>query len=328
MIITKTPYRISFFGGGSDYPSWYNKFGGSVLSTTINKYIYISCRELPPFFDHKYRIVWSKIENVKKINEIQHLTVRKLIEYNKIKSGLEIHYDGELPARSGMGSSSSFSVGLMRALNYYKGREDLRGINLALKTIFFEQKIMKETVGSQDQVAVSVGGFNKINFLKNNKILIKKIVNNNLKRLNSNLLLLYTGIQRNAETIAENYVHKLSNKKEKNIRRIISNVELGEKMIKSGNIDDFGKLLNDAWIEKKELSNSITNYKIDELYQTSIQNGALGGKLLGAGGGGFLLIYMNKGKQKKFLKKIKNITNIPFKFSNKGCEVILNSLKK
>ena len=328
MIITKTPYRISFFGGGSDYPSWYNKFGGSVLSTTINKYIYISCRELPPFFDHKYRISWSKIENVKKINEIQHLTVRKLIEYNKIKSGLEIHYDGDLPARSGMGSSSSFSVGLMRALNYYKGREDLRGINLALKTIFFEQKIMKETVGSQDQVAVSVGGFNKINFLKNNKILIKKIVNNNLKRLNSNLLLLYTGIQRNAETIAENYVHKLSNKKEKNIRRIISNVELGEKMIKSGNIDDFGKLLNDAWIEKKELSNSITNYKIDELYKTSIQNGALGGKLLGAGGGGFLLIYMNKGKQKKFLKKIKNITNIPFKFSNKGCEVILNSLKK
>jgi D-glycero-alpha-D-manno-heptose-7-phosphate kinase len=327
MIITKTPYRISFFGGGSDYPSWYNKFGGSVLSTTINKFIYISCRELPPFFDHKYRIVWSKIENVKKINEIQHLTVRKLIKYNKIKSGLEIHYDGDLPARSGMGSSSSFSVGLMRALNYYKGR-DLRGINLALKTIFFEQKIMKETVGSQDQVAASVGGFNKINFLKNNKILTKKIVNNNLKRLNSNLLLLYTGIQRNAETIAENYVHKLSNKKEKNIRKIISNVELGEKMIKSGNIDDFGKLLNDAWIEKKELSNSITNHKIDELYQTSIRNGALGGKLLGAGGGGFLLIYMNKGKQKKFLKKIKNITNIPFKFSNKGCEVILNSLKK
>ncbi|MDC6475585.1 kinase [bacterium] len=327
MIITKTPYRISFFGGGSDYPSWYNKFGGSVLSTTINKYIYISCRELPPFFDHKYRIVWSKIENVKKINEIQHLTVRKLIKYNKIKSGLEIHYDGDLPSRSGMGSSSSFSVGLMRALNYYKGG-DLRGINLALKTIFFEQKIMKETVGSQDQVAASVGGFNKINFLKNNKILTKKIVNNNLKKLNSNLLLLYTGIQRNAETIAQNYVYKLSNIKEKNIRKIISNVELGEKMIKSGNIDDFGKLLNDAWIEKKELSNSITNHKIDELYQTSIQNGALGGKLLGAGGGGFLLIYMKKGKQKNFLKKIKNITNIPFKFSNKGCEVILNSLKK
>ena len=214
MIITKTPYRISFFGGGSDYPDWYKKFGGSVLSTTIDKYIYISCRKLPPFFDHKYRIVWSKIENVKTIDEIKHLTVRKLLKYNKIKSGLEIHYDGDLPARSGMGSSSSFSVGLMRALMNYQYK-DLKGINLAHKTIFFEQKIMKEIVGSQDQVAASIGGFNKINFLKNDKIIVKKILNNNLKKLNSNLLLLYTGIQRNANVIANNYVHKLSNQKRK-----------------------------------------------------------------------------------------------------------------
>jgi D-glycero-alpha-D-manno-heptose-7-phosphate kinase len=327
MIITKTPYRISFFGGGSDYPIWYKKFGGSVLSTTIDKYIYISCRELPPFFDHKYRIVWSKIENVKTIDEIKHLTVRKLIKYNKIKSGLEIHYDGDLPARSGMGSSSSFSVGLMRALSNYK-HKDIKGISLAYKSILFEQKIMKETVGSQDQVAASVGGFNRINFLKNEKIIVKKILSNNLKRLNSNLLLLYTGIQRNADAVASNYVHKLSNEKEKNVRKIISNVELGEKMIKSGNINDFGKLLHHAWMEKKELSKSISNHKIDELYKSSIQNGALGGKLLGAGGGGFLLIYINKKKQKNFLSKIRNITNIPFKFSNEGCEVILNSLNK
>jgi len=327
MIITKTPYRISFFGGGSDYPIWYKKFGGSVLSTTIDKYIYISCRELPPFFDHKYRIVWSKIENVKTIDEIKHLTVRKLIKYNKIKSGLEIHYDGDLPARSGMGSSSSFSVGLMRALSNYQ-HKDIKGINLAYKTIPFEQKIMNETVGSQDQVAASVGGFNRINFLKNEKIIVKKILSNNLKRLNSNLLLLYTGIQRNADAVASNYVHKLSNEKEKNVRKIISNVKLGEKMIKSGNINDFGKLLHYAWMEKKELSKSISNHKIDELYKSSIQNGALGGKLLGAGGGGFLLIYINKKKQKNFLSKIRNITNIPFKFSNEGCEVILNSLNK
>ena len=327
MIITKTPYRISFFGGGSDYPIWYKKFGGSVLSTTIDKFIYISCRELPPFFDHKYRIVWSKIENVKTIDEIKHLTVRKLIKYNKIKSGLEIHYDGDLPARSGMGSSSSFSVGLMRALSNYQ-HKDIKGINLAYKTIPFEQKIMNETVGSQDQVAASVGGFNRINFLKNEKIIVKKILSNNLKRLNSNLLLLYTGIQRNADAVASNYVHKLSNEKEKNVRKIISNVELGEKMIKSGNINDFGKLLHHAWMEKKELSKSISNHKIDELYKSSIQNGALGGKLLGAGGGGFLLVYINKKKQKNFLSKIRNITNIPFKFSNEGCEVILNSLNK
>ena len=327
MIITKTPYRISFFGGGSDYPIWYKKFGGSVLSTTIDKYIYISCRELPPFFDHKYRIVWSKIENVKTIDEIKHLTVRKLIKYNKIKSGLEIHYDGDLPARSGMGSSSSFSVGLMRALNNYQ-HKNIKGISLAYKTILFEQKIMKETVGSQDQVAASVGGFNRIDFLKNEKIIVKKVLSNNLKRLNSNLLLLYTGIQRNADAVASNYVHKLLNEKEKNVRKIISNVELGEKMIKSGNINDFGKLLHHAWMEKKELSKSISNHKIDELYKSSIQNGALGGKLLGAGGGGFLLVYINKEKQKNFLSKIKNITNIPFKFSNEGCDVILNSLNK
>jgi len=327
MIITKTPYRISFFGGGSDYPGWYKKFGGSVLSTTIDKYIYISCRELPPFFDHKYRIVWSKIENVKTIDKIQHLTVRKLLKYNKIKSGLEIHYDGDLPARSGMGSSSSFSVGLMRALMKYQYK-DLKGINLAQKTIFFEQKIMKETVGSQDQVAASIGGFNKINFLKNDKIIVKKILKDNLKKLNSNLLLLYTGIQRNANVIASNYVHKLSNQKEKNVRKIIKNVELGEKIIKLGNLDDFGKLLHHAWVEKKELSRSISNHKIDELYKVALKNGALGGKLLGAGGGGFLLVYIKKEKQKNFLNKIKNITNIPFKFSNEGCEVILNSLNR
>ncbi len=327
MIITKTPYRISFFGGGSDYPEWYKKFGGSVLSTTIDKFIYISCRELPPFFDHKYRIVWSKIENVKEINQIQHSTVKKLLQYNKIKSGLEIHYDGDLPARSGMGSSSSFSVGLMCALRKFQ-KKSISNINLAKQAINFEQKIMKETVGSQDQVAASIGGFNKIKFLKNEKIIIKKILSKNLKKLNSNLLLLYTGIQRNASIIANNYVHKLSNQKEKNIRKIIEKVDLGEKIIKSGNLDDFGELLHETWIEKKDLSSSVSNNKIDELYKICMENGAKGGKLLGAGGGGFLLIYIKNEKKKKLLNKLKNIINIPFKFSDEGCEVILNSLYK
>ena len=327
MIITKTPYRISFFGGGSDYPEWYKKFGGSVLSTTIDKFIYISCRELPPFFEHKYRIVWSKIENVKEINQIQHSIVKKLLQYNKIKSGLEIHYDGDLPARSGMGSSSSFSVGLICALIKFQ-KKNISNINLAKQAINFEQKIMKETVGSQDQVATSIGGFNKIKFLKNEKIIIKKILSKNLKKLNSNLLLLYTGIQRNASIIANNYVHKLSNQKEKNIRKIIEKVDLGEKIIKSGNLDDFGELLHETWIEKKNLSSSVSNNKIDELYKICMENGAKGGKLLGAGGGGFLLIYIKNEKKKKLLNKLKNITNIPFKFSDEGCEVILNSLYK
>jgi D-glycero-alpha-D-manno-heptose-7-phosphate kinase len=327
MIITKTPYRISFFGGGSDYPEWYKKFGGSVLSTTIDKHIYISCRLLPQFFNHKYRIVWSKIENVKKINQIQHRSVKKLLKYNKVKSGLEIHYDGDLPAKSGMGSSSSFSVGLMQALLKLK-KKKISQLNLAKKTIFFEQNIMKETVGSQDQIAASIGGFNKIKFLKNEKIVIKKITSKNLQKLNSNLLLLYTGIQRDAHTIANSYVHKLSNQKEKNIRKIIQYVDLGEQFIQSGNLDDFGRLLHETWMQKKELSSTISNDKIDQLYSQFIKNGALGGKLLGAGGGGFLLLYIKNTKKNFFLKKFKNIINIPFKFSDKGCEVILNSLDK
>ena len=327
MIITKTPYRISFFGGGSDYPEWYKKFGGSVLSSTIDKHIYISCRLLPQFFNHKYRIVWSKIENVKKINQIQHRSVKNLLKYNKVKSGLEIHYDGDLPAKSGMGSSSSFSVGLMQALLKLK-KKKISQLNLAKKTIFFEQNIMKETVGSQDQIAASIGGFNKIKFLKNEKIVIKKITSKNLQKLNSNLLLLYTGIQRDAHTIANNYVHKLSNQKEKNIRKIIQYVNLGEQFIQSGNLDDFGRLLHETWMQKKELSSTISNNKIDQLYSQFIKNGALGGKLLGAGGGGFLLLYIKNTKKNFFLKKFKNIVNIPFKFSDKGCEVILNSLDK
>ena len=165
MIITKTPYRISFFGGGSDYPEWYKKYGGMVLSTTIDKYIYISCRYLPKFFKHKYRIVWSKIENVTDINQIQHRAVKKLLEHLKVKQGLEIHYDGDLPARSGMGSSSCFAVGLSKALYKIKGQE-LSKQQLAKKTIEFEQKIMREVVGSQDQTIASYGGFNKIIFNK------------------------------------------------------------------------------------------------------------------------------------------------------------------
>ena len=213
MIITKTPYRISFFGGGSDYPEWYNKNGGMVLSTTIDKYIYISCRFLPKFFDHKYRIVWSKIENVKDVSQIKHNAVKKLLQHLKIKEGLEIHYDGDLPARSGMGSSSCFAVGLTKALYKIKNK-DLSKKMLAKKTIEFEQKIMKEVVGSQDQTIASYGGFNKIIFNKDNNIQVKKISSNkNIIELNKNLVLIYTGISRTAHKIANTYVQKLTKSK-------------------------------------------------------------------------------------------------------------------
>ena len=165
MIISKTPYRISFFGGGSDYPSWYNKYSGAVLSTSINKHLYITCRILPKFFDHNFRIVWSKIEMVQNIRDIEHPTVKDLLNFLKIKQGLEIHYDGDLPARSGMGSSSAFTVGLLKAL-YFLIKGNISNAEIAKKAIFFEQNIMKETVGSQDQLATAIGGFNKITFKK------------------------------------------------------------------------------------------------------------------------------------------------------------------
>ena len=326
MIITKTPYRISFFGGGSDYPAWYKKYGGSVLSTTIDKYIYISCRFLPKFFRHKYRIVWSKIENVKKVEEIQHRAVKKLLQHLKINNGLEIHYDGDLPARSGMGSSSCFAVGLLNALYKIK-KKNLSKAELAKKTIIFEQKIMREIVGSQDQTVASYGGFNKIIFNKNNKINVKKISSNeNIRKLNKNLVLIYTGINRTAHKIANSYVRELTKSKKKHIEKIMSYVNDGEKILKSGDIDDFGRLLNTSWHEKKNLSKLITNNKIEELYDEAIENGALGGKLLGAGGGGFLLMYMKNDKAKKFFKKNKKIINVPFNFSEEGSQIIFNNL--
>ena len=328
MIITKTPYRISFFGGGSDYPNWYRKFNGAVLSTTIDKHIYLSCRYLPSFFQHKYRIVWSKIENVKNINEIKHVAVKNLLKHLNFKSGLEIHYDGDLPARSGMGSSSCFAVGLAKALLELKNKK-ITSYNLSKKIINFEQKIMKEIVGSQDQVAAAIGGFNKIIFNKDNSIQIKKIKRNkNISILESNLVLFYSGISRTAHTIASGYVNKLTNSKKEYIKNIIEHVDEGERIIMSKNIDDFGELLHSAWILKKKLSKSISNSKIDNLYEEAIKSGAQGGKLLGAGGGGFLLMYMKKNYRKKFLKKFPKVVEVPFKFSSEGSQVIFKNLNR
>ena len=328
MIISKTPYRISFFGGGTDYPSWYKKNGGSVLSTTIDKFIYISCRNLPPFFNHKYRIVWSHIETVKKLKNIKHKAVREMLKKYKIKDGLEIHYDGDLPARSGMGSSSVFVVGLMNLLSNFKGKI-ISKHNLAMNSINFEQRTLKEIVGSQDQIAAAFGGFNKITFktdgtFKVHQLKVKKKI---LKKLNKNLLLIYTGMERTAHHIAKNYVDKLRTSKKKNILRISDFVSKAEIILKDGKLDDFGRLLHKSWIEKKKLSNSISTKKIDYLYNFAIKNGALGGKLLGAGGGGFFVFYVPKKNQKRFIRSLKKFITIPFKFTSEGSKIMFNNFK-
>ena len=328
MIITKTPYRISFFGGGSDYPDWYNKYSGEVLSTTINKHLYITCRILPNFFDHKFRVVWSKIENVQNINDIKHPTVKYLLRFLKIQKGLEIHYDGDLPARSGMGSSSAFTVGLIKALNCLFG-EKTTNFDIAKKAIIFEQKIMKEIVGSQDQLATAVGGFNKITFKKKQQFKFYPIKKTkNLKKLEDNLVLIYTGKTRTAYKIAKTYVGKLATMKKNYINEMVQHVKEGEKILDQGNIDDFGRLLNSAWLTKKKLSNSISNPKLDSLYNYAIKKGALGGKLLGAGGGGFFLFYIRKEHKKKLIQDSNKIISVPFKFTDTGSEVIYKNLKR
>ena len=325
MIITKTPYRISFFGGGSDYPEWYMKHGGAVLSTTIDKYIYLSCRKLPPFFKHKHRIVWSKVELVNEIKEIKHKAVKEMLNQFKIKYGIELHYDGDLPARSGMGSSSCFVVGMMNTLNLLKNK-NLSKKELAKKSIFFEQKIMKETVGSQDQIAASYGGFNRINFFSGGNFNVTpiKISKTSISRLNKNLILLYTGIQRTAHRIADTYVGKLKKEKHREIVQILEFVNEAGKVLKNRNFDDFGRLLHESWLTKKKLSNKMTNNSLDEIYNLAIKKGALGGKILGAGGGGFFLLYVPYEKQNSFLKYFKKFVHIPFNFENSGSKMLFN----
>ena len=324
MIITKTPYRISFFGGGSDYPEWFNEYNGEVISSTINKYLYISCRELPHFFRHKFRVVYSKIENVKKISEINHNGVKQLLLHSKIKDGLEIHYDGDLPSRSGMGSSSCFIVGLMNALLRFQNK-DISKKKLAQESIHIERNVMNENVGWQDQIAASYGGFNNIVFKENgykvNKIICKKSFKDNL---NKKLFLLYTGKSRTAEKITKSYTNKLKNKKKQNINKILNFVSEAKKIIKNNNPDDFGYLLNDTWYQKRELSKTVSNHKIDELYIKGKKNGALGGKLLGAGGGGFLLFYVDLKNKDKFLNSFKNDVIVPIQLSEKGSNIIFD----
>ena len=329
MIISKTPYRISFFGGGTDYPSWYKKNGGTVLSSTIDKYIYISCRRLPPFFKHKYRIVWSHIETVKKLNQIKHKVVKKMIKNFKISEGLEIHYDGDLPARSGMGSSSVFVVGLMNLFNHLKNKKVSKK-KLAINSIYFEQKILNEVVGSQDQIAATYGGFNKIVFKKNGSFVIKPlgIKNKTIKKLNKNLLLVYTGYKRTAHHIAKSYVNKLQTSKKSYILKISNYVKKAEKALKKGKTDKFGELLNDAWEAKKKLSKSISNPAINKIYDKAIKSGALGGKLLGAGGGGFFVFYVPYYRQKKFIKNFRKLINIPFNFTQEGSKILFNNFRK
>ncbi len=325
MIISRTPYRLSLFGGGTDYPSYYRKYTGEVISTTINKYVFVTCRYLPNFFKENIRVSYSKIETVNNIHDIKHPSVLSVLKFLNIKKNIEIHYDGDLPGKSGLGSSSAFTVGLLNAAYCYKNKKiNKNKFDLGLKAIHVEQNLNKEKVGSQDQTAVAVGGFNNIHFKRNGIIQIKKInlKNDFKKKLNRNFLLFSTGKFRTANKITKTYVHKLS--KKENFFEEIKQITLEAKKImlsNNKNINDLGKLMHESWKLKKSLSNKISNSFIDDLYDVGIKAGATGGKLLGAGGGGFLLFYV-PGSKNKIKKSLKNLIHVPFKFENEGTKII------
>lgn len=325
MIITRTPFRISFFGGGTDFPEWFNNHEGMVLSTTIDKYCYISLRDLPPFFDHKYRIVYSVVESVKKISEIKHPVVREVFKCFGVDNGVELHHDGDIPARSGVGSSSTFTVGLLNSI-YAFNSKIISPYELASEAINIEKNILKESVGFQDQIAAAYGGFNKIKFTKKNNFAVEPLIcdQKRLSVLNDNLFLFFTGVSRYSSDLIKHQIQNIE-LKEKELYRISEMVDMGIKIINSPdiNIDEFGKLLHQSWLYKKSLSNLISNEDIDSIYNTALKNGAIGGKILGAGGGGFILFYAPKKNHAKLIKALQNLVYVPFKFEKEGSKVVL-----
>jgi len=325
MIISRTPFRISLFGGGTDYPAWYRKHGGAVLAASIDKYCYLTCRHLPPFFEHRIRIVYRKIETCRTVDEIAHPVVRAALQYLNFERGLELHHDGDLPARSGMGSSSAFSVGLLHALHALGGRIRSK-MQLAQESIHIEQDIIGETVGSQDQVMAAFGGFRYVQFHRDGEINADPLPLpvQRIAELQANLMLFYTGITRNASDIAQTYAVNMDAQRRK-LDSMRGMVEESIDLLVSGmDLRPFGELLHDAWQIKRSLSPQVSTPDVDELYDRARAAGAVGGKLTGAGGGGFLLFFVPQEKQTAVRKALLPHLQVPFAFESGGSRIILN----
>lgn len=326
MIITRTPFRISFFGGGTDYPAWYQQHGGVVLATSIDKYCHISCRYLPPFFEHKHRIVYSLIENVRRVDEIKHPAVRAILNWDGCDDqGVEIHHDGDLPARSGLGSSSSFTVGLIHALAALRGKYVSKD-ELAAQAIHMEQQIIKENVGSQDQISAAFGGFNRIDFKTNDTFQVSPIIltKDRLHEFQTHLMLCFTGFSRIASEIAKSKIDNFKSR-ENELNRMKEMVDEAIHILQDtkASIEEVGRLLHQSWLYKRSLSDKVSTPEIDHLYEEALRVGATGGKILGAGGGGFLLLFVKPDLQPKVRERLKHLIHVPFRFENSGSRVVL-----
>ena len=325
MILTRTPHRISFFGGGTDYPEYYLEHGGKTIGVTIDKYSYLNIRKLPPFFNHKHRIVYSKQENVNTLDEIKHPSVRETLKYFNIKHGISINHDGDIPARSGMGSSSAFTVGLIHSLHALQG-EFISKKNLTKEAIHIEQNLIKENVGSQDQAFAAHGGLNVIEFLQNGEISLIPIIMTpqRLHIFQDNIMLFFSGLSRTASEIVQEQKDNTSlNIDNLNTMKSLVNEAYAILTDDKRNLHEFGELLNTTWELKKSLSSKITNDEIDTMYETALQAGAVGGKLLGAGGGGFMAFYVEKEKQNSVKSALSKYLHIPFKFDFDGSKIVV-----
>lgn len=322
MIITKTPFRMSFFGGGTDMESFFMENGGAVLSTTFDKYCYVNVRHLPRFFDYSTELSYAKIERVTDVNDIQHPAIReamKMLDMHEIR----LTYEADLPARSGLGTSSSFAVGMINAFYALKGKYADKK-KLADAAIYLERELCKEAGGWQDQIAASYGGFNRINFNSDGYEVLPLIINPERKRqLNNNLMMFFTGFTRFSSDVQK---ANASNKADKvnQLKEMLALVDEAEKVLvdKQSDLDEFGRLLDHTWRIKRKTGNTVSTNSIDELYDKGLKAGALGGKLLGAGGGGFLVFYVEPDKQEKVKKAMEDLLYIPFEFEDGGTTVI------
>ncbi|MCR4324868.1 MAG: kinase [Candidatus Curtissbacteria bacterium] len=325
MVISRTPFRISFFGGGTDYPAWYEKNGGgAVIAASINKYCYVTCRHLPPFFKYNYRIRYTKQEHKRNISQINHPSVRECLKFVGHESGLEMQHNADLPAMSGLGSSSSFTVGFLNSLYGLEGKM-VDKLQLAQDAIYVEQKLIKENVGSQDQTIAAFGGLNRIEFSAGPTIKVTPIMMNQGRQnlLLDHLMLFFTGFSRNASDVAKSQI-KATSKKKRELKKMLRLVDDAQKILVSTKapIEDFGRLLDESWAIKRSLTTKISNKVIDDLYLSAKEAGALGGKLLGAGGGGFMLLFVKPEEQEKVRAKLKRLLFVPFKFESNGSQII------
>ena len=324
MIVSKTPFRLSLFGGGTDYPAWYENNQCSLITAAMNQYTYILIKNLPPFFDYKTRIMYSIVEKVNLLNEIKHPAVKACLSYLSIDDGMSIGYDGDLPARSGIGSSSSFTVGLLNALYAYKGIK-LSKRQLAEEAINVEHNIIKESVGIQDQIAAAYGGINLVKMGQNWSVKNLSLSDEYIKELESHILLGYSNISRFAETQAKKKIDNIKEGKSENELKEISAIAYDaiNTMIHEDDISKLGEYLKQSWEIKKKLADGITTDWIDEIYKTGIKYGAYGGKLMGAGGGGFFYFLAPPKLHNKIKQELISINIwVPFKFDFEGSRLL------